>query len=106
MTKQYRLKLMAKGQMTAPSAMRLDLHLNQGDELEVFVEDGRIVGAQVLKPIPAELFTPELLKELEQREKRFDDRRAHQSVVEELREQVIEQSKRELHGRKTHSPVR
>jgi hypothetical protein len=93
--------------MTAPAAMRADLRMKQGDELELVVEDGRIVGAQVLTPVPAELFTPELLKELETRAKRFGAGGAtHESTAEGLRARVVQEGKREANARKAHTQVR
>jgi AbrB family looped-hinge helix DNA binding protein len=99
MLKQYRLKLMGKGQMTAPAAMRAQLRMREGDELELAVEDDRIVGAQVLRPVPTELFTPELLGELEQRVKRFGADAPFDSTVEGLRKRVMDQADRQLNAR-------
>jgi AbrB family looped-hinge helix DNA binding protein len=106
MTKHYRLKLMAKGQMTVPASMRADLRMKQGDELELLLEGDRIVGAQVLTPLPAEIFTPELLADLENRVRRFGAAGTLESGVDGIRTRVLQQAEREVNARKTHSPVR
>jgi AbrB family looped-hinge helix DNA binding protein len=105
--KRYRLKLVSKGQMTAPRGMRADLRMKEGDELELLIEDDRIVGAQVLKPMPAELFTPELFAEIEKRARRFPEHEVHESDLDTLKERVAQAAKqREVNARKTHSQIR
>lgn len=68
----YRLKIVSKRQVTLPLLMLEALHLQEGDELEVEVENGEVVAVRPLKLVPATLFTKQMLKVLEARSKSMD----------------------------------
>ncbi len=68
----YRLKIVSKRQITLPQLMLEKLHLQEGDELEVEVEDGNILAVRPLKLVPADFFTDTMLRQLQERSKSMD----------------------------------
>ena len=68
----YRLKIVTKRQITLPQLMLEKLHLREGDELEVEVEDGNILAVRPLKLVPADFFTDTMLRQLQERSKSMD----------------------------------
>ena len=72
MSEIFRLKIVSKRQVTLPQLMLEALHLREGDELEVQVEDGEVVAVRPLKLVPATFFTKRMLKVLENRSKSME----------------------------------
>ncbi len=70
-TKTFRLRIASRRQVTLPQALLDQMHLEEGDILEVVVADDSFTG-KGLKLVPTNLFTPEILRQLEQREKEID----------------------------------
>lgn len=68
----YRLKIVSKRQITLPQLMLEKLRLQEGDELEVEVENGNILAVRPLKLVPADFFTDNMLRQLEERSKSMD----------------------------------
>lgn len=68
----YRLKIVSKRQITLPQMLLEKLHLREGDELEVEVEDGNIVAVRPLKLVPVDFFNDTILHQLEERSKSMD----------------------------------
>lgn len=64
----FRLKIASKRQATIPQRMLNLLHLSEGDEIQIEVEDGRIRSVQPCKVVPTNLFGPEVLARLIARE--------------------------------------
>lgn len=64
----FRLKIAAKRQVTLPQRLLNALHLSEGDEIRLQVNDGQIAAVEACKVVPTRLFTPEVLKELAVRE--------------------------------------
>jgi len=63
----FRLKVAARRQVTLPQRVLRLLNLTEGDVLEISITGNSFTG-RGLKLVPAELFTPERLNELQQRE--------------------------------------
>jgi hypothetical protein len=80
----FRAKLAAKNQMTIPPQMQRALHMIKGDELEFSIEGNTIVGVSVLKPVPADLLTDDILAELQNRRNANDKTKERVISVEEL----------------------
>ncbi len=68
----YRLKIVSKRQITLPQLMLEKLRLQEGDEIEVEIENGNILAVRPLKLIPVEFFTDTLQRQLEERSKSMD----------------------------------
>src|SRR5271166_1071080 len=68
----FRLKIVSKRQVTLPQLMLEALHLREGDELEVEVDDGEVVAIRPLKLVPTTFFTKRMLKLLKDRSTRMD----------------------------------
>jgi bifunctional DNA-binding transcriptional regulator/antitoxin component of YhaV-PrlF toxin-antitoxin module len=68
----FQLKIVGKRQVTLPQRLLEVLHLGEGDGFQVEVRDGKISAIRPLKLIPTDLFTPEILLELDQREQQLD----------------------------------
>ena len=64
----FRLKIVGKRQITLPPRMMNALKLDEGDELQVEVWNGQIKAVRPLKLVPTDLFTPDLLSKLNERE--------------------------------------
>jgi bifunctional DNA-binding transcriptional regulator/antitoxin component of YhaV-PrlF toxin-antitoxin module len=67
----FRVRIAARRQITLPGRVLELLHLDEGDVLEISVEGG-CIRARGLKLVPTNLFTPELLEKLEQRDQETD----------------------------------
>ena len=63
----FRLKVAARRQVTLPQRLLRLLNLTEGDVLEISITGNSFTG-RALKLVPADLFTPERLNELQQRE--------------------------------------
>lgn len=68
----FRLKVVSKRQVTLPQLLLERLHIAEGDELEVEVEDGEILAVRPMKLVPANLFSPGMLRKLEERSRDMD----------------------------------
>ena len=68
----FRLKIVSKRQVTLPQLLLEKLHLREGDELELEVEDGSIVAVRALKLVPTDFFSDKILQQLEVRSKSMD----------------------------------
>jgi antitoxin component of MazEF toxin-antitoxin module len=68
----FRLKIVSKRQVTIPLLMLEQLHLQEGDELEVEIENGAVVGLRPLKLVPTNFFSDDMLRKLEQRSRSMD----------------------------------
>jgi len=88
MTEMFRLKIVSKRQVTIPQRMLNLLHLSEGDELQIEVGDSRIQQVRTLKAVPTDLFTPEVLAKLNEREAEIRDGKKIKIDVAELRNQV------------------
>lgn len=64
----FRLKIASKRQATVPQRLLNLLHLSEGDEIQIVVEDGQIRSVQPCKVVPTTLFSPEVLAQLTARE--------------------------------------
>ena len=80
----FRTKLAAKNQMTIPPQMQRVLHMIKGDEFEFSIQGNTIVGVSVLKPVPADLLTDDILAELQNRRNTNDKAREREISMEEL----------------------
>ena len=88
MTERFRLKIVSKRQVTIPQRMLNLLHLSEGDELQIEVSDSRIQEVRTLKAVPTDLFTPEVLAKLSEREAEIRDGKKIKIDVAELRNHV------------------
>jgi AbrB family looped-hinge helix DNA binding protein len=68
----FRLKIVSKRQVTIPHLMLEKLHLREGDELEVEIDDGVIVAVKPLKLVPTDFFSDHMLHKLEERSRSMD----------------------------------
>lgn len=80
----FRAKLAAKNQMTIPPQMQRVLHMIKGDEFEFSIQGNTIVGVSVLKPVPADLLTDDILAELQNRRSAADNTKEREISAEEL----------------------
>lgn len=64
----FRMKIAAKRQMTAPQRLLDALSLSEGDEIQIEVADGRIVGTHGCKAVPTTLLSKGLLSKIKKRE--------------------------------------
>lgn len=64
----FRMKIASKRQVTIPQRMLNLLHLNEGDELQIEIVDGKIYQTRTLKSVPTDLFTAEDLDIISQHE--------------------------------------
>jgi antitoxin component of MazEF toxin-antitoxin module len=67
----FRMKIAAKRQMTAPQRLLDALSLSEGDEIQIEVADGQIVGTHACKAVPTALLSEELLSKIKKRESRL-----------------------------------
>ena len=88
MTARFRLKIVSKRQVTIPQRMLNLLHLSEGDELQIEVDDSRILNVRTLKAIPTDLFSSEVLAKLSEREAEIRDGKKIKIDVADLRNQV------------------
>lgn len=83
----FRLKIVSKRQVTFPQLMLEKLHLREGDELEVEIDDGNIIAVRPLKLVPTDFFSDTMLHQLEERSKNMDaGRKAHDPEIKILEE--------------------
>jgi AbrB family looped-hinge helix DNA binding protein len=90
----FRLKIVSKRQVTIPQLMLEKLHLREGDEIEVEIDDANIVAVRPLKLVPADFFSDTILQQLEERSKSMDAGRkanANVNVTEPEISVVVEQ---------------
>jgi len=85
MNETFRLKIGAKRQATLPQRMLNLLHLAEGDELQVDVANNQIQTVRALKAVPTDLFTPEVLERLNQREAEINAGKAAKVDLADLR---------------------
>ena len=64
----FRLKIASKRQVTLPHKLVSNLHLQEGDEIEIVTEGPNVVDFRPMKLVPISFFTEEVLQKLEQRE--------------------------------------
>jgi bifunctional DNA-binding transcriptional regulator/antitoxin component of YhaV-PrlF toxin-antitoxin module len=64
----FRMKIAAKRQMTVPHRLLNVLGLSEGDEIQIEVADGQIVGTHACKAVPTALLSDELLSKIKKRE--------------------------------------
>ena len=67
----FKLRVVSRRQVTLPSRVLDLLHLREGDILEISVEEDSIKG-RGLRLVPANLFTPEILEQLQKREEEIN----------------------------------
>jgi len=67
----FRMKIAAKRQVTLPQKLVSNLHLREGDEIEIVTEGSSVVDFRPMKLVPTSFFTEEVLQKLEQREHEF-----------------------------------
>lgn len=68
----FRVKIVAKRQVTLPQMLLEKLSLSVGDEIEVEVDNGSVLAVTPLKLVPARVFTDELVKKVLRRAERMD----------------------------------
>jgi len=68
----FTIRVASKRQATLPVRLLKLLHMQEGDVLELAVENGVIIAGRGLKLVPASLFTSEMLEELRKEEKSLD----------------------------------
>jgi bifunctional DNA-binding transcriptional regulator/antitoxin component of YhaV-PrlF toxin-antitoxin module len=68
----FRVKVAARRQVTLPQELLELLHLGEGDVLELCVEGGSFRG-RGLRLVPTDIFTPELLRQIREREQEMTD---------------------------------
>lgn len=79
----FRLKIVSKRQVTLPQLMLKMLHLDEGDEIEIEIEDGKIVAGNALKLVPTDFFTAPMLHKLSERSRAMDASGAATPTAEE-----------------------
>ncbi len=62
----FRLRIAGKRQITVPQRLMNVLDIDEGDELQVTVEDKRIVNAVPCRSVPAHLVSPEVAAAIEE----------------------------------------
>jgi len=87
MAELFRLKIAAKRQLTAPQRLLDVLHLTEGDELQITVENGQIAFAQPCKSVPTSLLSPDVLAKIAERERQLaaGEGIALENALEEVR---------------------
>jgi bifunctional DNA-binding transcriptional regulator/antitoxin component of YhaV-PrlF toxin-antitoxin module len=68
----FRLKIVSKRQVTLPVRLLDNLHLREGDEIEIGTLGEVVSFVRPLKLIPTSLFSAEVLKQLDEREAAMD----------------------------------
>jgi len=63
----YRGRLVSKNQMTIPVQMQQELGMAKGDELELVVENSRVMQVHVLRPVRVDLLPDDVLESLKSR---------------------------------------
>ena len=71
MNELFRLRIAAKRQITAPQRLMESLSLSEGDEIQMEVSDGQIVGVHACKAVPTALLSEDLLTEIKKQEHRL-----------------------------------
>lgn len=69
----FRLKIVAKRQVTIPQVLMERLHLEEGDELELEINDHDEVALRPMKVVPVQLFSREMLAKLKNRAQKMAD---------------------------------
>jgi bifunctional DNA-binding transcriptional regulator/antitoxin component of YhaV-PrlF toxin-antitoxin module len=64
----FRLKIVSKRQVTLPVRLLNRLHLREGDEIEIGTLGETVSFVRPLKLFPTSLFSPEVLRQLDERE--------------------------------------
>ena len=64
----FRLKIASKRQATVPQRLLNLLHLSEGDEIRIEIEDDRITKVEPCKVVPTNLFSADVLTQLMARE--------------------------------------
>ncbi len=67
----FRMKIAGKRQLTLPQRLLDVLGLAEGDEIQIEVSDGQIVGTHACKTIPTALLGKGLLSKIRKREERL-----------------------------------
>jgi bifunctional DNA-binding transcriptional regulator/antitoxin component of YhaV-PrlF toxin-antitoxin module len=67
----FRMKIASKRQLTVPQRLLDVLDLAEGDEIQIEVSDGQIVGTHACKTVPTALLGKELLSKIRKREERL-----------------------------------
>jgi bifunctional DNA-binding transcriptional regulator/antitoxin component of YhaV-PrlF toxin-antitoxin module len=73
----FRLKIASKRQATIPQRLLNLLHLAEGDEIRIEVEDGLISRVEPCKVVPTKLFTRDVLHQLATREREMEKEAVH-----------------------------
>ena len=68
----YSLRIAGKRQVTIPEKMLKELHLDVGDTIRVEVVGSTITKCEPCKEVPTRLFNPDVLRELDRREREMD----------------------------------
>ncbi len=68
----FRLKIASKRQVTLPLKLVSNLHLQEGDEIEIVTEGSNVVHVRPMKLVPTSFFTEEVLRKLGQREREME----------------------------------
>jgi antitoxin component of MazEF toxin-antitoxin module len=71
MNELFRLKIASKRQMTAPQRLLDALSLSEGDEIQIEVADGNVIGVHACKTVPTALLSEDLLSKIKTRENRL-----------------------------------
>ena len=82
----FRLKIVGKRQITLPQRMLAVLGLDEGDELQVEVHNGQIKSVRPYKLVPKDLFTPDMLQKLDERERELETKGRKTVDIAELEE--------------------
>ncbi len=64
----FRMRIASKRQITLPQKLVSQLHLDEGDEIEIVTEGSVVTGFRPLKLVPVTFFTDEILEKLRERE--------------------------------------
>ncbi len=85
MIEQFKLRIAHRRQITVPIKLLEILNLQEGDLLEINVVNGHSFTGRGLKLVPANLFTPEIVEKLRQRESEMSSTESFEATsVEEL----------------------
>ncbi len=72
MPETFRVRVAARRQITLPPRALELLHLEEGDVLEISIDNSEICGGKGLKLVPANLFDEDLIRRLQEREREMD----------------------------------
>jgi antitoxin component of MazEF toxin-antitoxin module len=92
----FRLKIAGKRQVTLPQRLLTALQLTEGDEIQLQVVDGQIVKAEAWKAIPTHLFTPDILRQLNERSARYAKRRNSPLDIEAELKQTVQRVEQDV----------